>query len=614
MRAILYARVSTEEQLENWSISAQIREFENFCQQKGWQNTGIYTDEGKSARSDTIEKRPQFRRLLGDCGKGIFDVVVVHSLDRWSRNLRVTLESFKQLADHGIAFSSITENIDYSTPEGRLFIAMLGAFAQYFSDSLAKHTSKGMKERVMNGLPNGDIPFGYRRYNKDNPVETKGYIYIVPDEAEAIKKIFQFYSTGDRSLSELATWLNEHGFRTRNKHKLKDSIDQIVTGPRPFTLYSARWLLHNPFFMGKVSYHGQLFDGQHEPIVNEQLFNQVQRELKKAKNRSRSSSPAFRHYLLKGIIRCIYCGYPLWCETSARGYSLYRERKGSRSATDCIIGEKSIRCSVIDEKMDDIIEAITLGSSWKDKIMAKISAISEHDRISKERKYVSEKLRRLAKTYVDGLVEEGEYNLQCKLLQDNLDTLVIPGMDAITKAGELIENLGNIWRDSTLGEKHKLLTIMLDAVYVDLLNSRSIVGILPKPTFYRLFESLKRKPDAKVIIFNPHEKENALQSTGRVLGLVETGEGMLLSICSQHLLSALLVVPRGNTAAVRYLLILCLKNYYSTRQSNIPMSYPTNKTSEKPFSNVSSCGSHDTSHTFLHFHRNIENFCPLKRK
>jgi site-specific DNA recombinase len=76
--------------------------------------------------------------------------------------------------------------------------------------------------------------------------------------------------------------------------------------------------------------------------------------------------------------------------------------------------------------------------------------------------------------------------------------------------------------EAMLEEKHKLLTIMLDAVYVDLLNNRSIVGILPKPAFYRLFESLKQKPDSKVIIFNP--KQNAPDSAERVVGLVETGE------------------------------------------------------------------------------------------
>ena len=100
-------------------------------------------------------------------------------------------------------------------------------------------------------------------------------------------------------------------------------------------------------------------------------------------------------------------------------------------------------------------------------------------------------------------------------------------MDATIKAGELIENLGSIWHEAMLEEKHKLLTIMLDAVYVDLLNNRSIVGILPKPAFYRLFESLKQKPDSKVIIFNP--KENAPDSAERLVCLVETGEAPSLS-------------------------------------------------------------------------------------
>jgi site-specific DNA recombinase len=525
MKAVLYARVSTEEQMDGWSIGAQIREFESYYQQKGWKNAGIYSEEGKSARSDSLDKRPEFNRLLTiDCEKKAFDVVVVHSLDRWSRNLWVTLQSFKQLADHGIAFCSITENIDYSTPEGRLFISMLGAFAQYFSDSLAKHTSKGMKERVMNGLHNGDIPFGYRRHNKDNPTEQEGHAYIVPEEAEAVKTIFQSYAGGGWSLSLLAAWLNERGFRTRNKRKLIDGAGKLISGPQRFTLDSVRWLLHNHFYIGKVSYHGQLFNGQHDAIIDEKIFNQVQQKLRQAKNRSRSVSSAFRTYLLKGIIRCIYCGYSLWCETSTRGYTLYRKKRGARGESNCPVCEKSVSCQIIDEQMDKIIESLALEPSWKERIMAKLCAFSERDRIMKERKRITDKLHRLSKTYVDGLVEEGQYDLQRKLLQDNLETLVVPEADEAMKAGELIENLGNIWKCATLEEKHKLLTIMLDAVYVDLLNSRSIVGILPKPTFYGLFESLKRKPDSKVTIFNPREKENAPGSSGRMLGLVETGE------------------------------------------------------------------------------------------
>jgi len=527
MRAILYARVSSEEQVDNWSIPAQKREFEQYCQQKEWQNVGVYSEEGKSARSDAIEKRPRFRQLLDDCGKGNFDVVVVHSLDRWSRNLRVILESFKQLSDQSIAFSSITENIDYSTPEGKLFIAMIGAFAQYFSDSLAKHTSKGMKERAISGLQNGDVPFGYQRCNDDCPKEHKGRVHIVSAEAEAITKIFRLYANGGWSLAKLASWLNEQGFRTRNKRELKAADGKLVSGPRPFTLYSVRWLLHNPFFTGLVKYRGQFYKGAHEGIIDERLYKRVQERLKEAKNHSNTFSPSFRLYLLKGIARCIYCGYPLWSETSVPGYSYYREQRHSHNELKCPANGKAIRCNILDEQIDSIIGSLVLEPSWRDRIIAKVSNLSEHERILKQRKQTKDRLRRLGKAYVDGIMDDSEYNMQRKLLQDTLDSLVIPEAEAAINAGELLESLGLIWEKATLEEKHRLLAGMLEAVYVDLAVSRSVVGIQPKPPFYPLFESLKHKPESKVTLFNPGEDD---KETGSGLipepdfGLVETGE------------------------------------------------------------------------------------------
>src|SRR4030042_3820658 len=145
MRAAGYIRVSSAEQVENWSLDAQQRAIVDLCPSKGGELVGFYREEGASAWAESSERRPQFQRLLADADQRALDMVVVHSLDRWSRNLRLTLETFRLLSDRRIAFASVTENIDYSTPEGRLFIAMLGAFAQYYSDSLAKHTSKGRR-------------------------------------------------------------------------------------------------------------------------------------------------------------------------------------------------------------------------------------------------------------------------------------------------------------------------------------------------------------------------------------------------------------------------------------------------------------------------------------
>lgn len=522
MKAVLYSRVSDESQVDTWSLDAQKRAFNDLCSQKYWQAYKIYCEEGVSAHTDSIDKRPQFKRLLDDCQKRDFDVVVVHSLDRWSRNLGVTLESFKRLANSGIAFVSITENIDYSTPEGKLFIAMLGAFAQYYSDSLSKHTSKGLKERALNGFPNGDVPFGYRHPDPDEVINGKGYIQINPEEAEAIKEIFQMYATGNHSLASLASWLNEKGFKTHNKQYLRDGAGNLVNGPRPFTLFSVRWLLHNPIFTGKVNYRGELHPGLHIPIIDEDLFNKVQERLRYARGKSRTLSNLFRNYLLKGIARCVYCGYPLWCETNSHGYTLYREKRGTRPEVNCPVGEKSISCNTIDAQVDQIIESLVLPSSWKENIIAKISSIAHNDQIIKERDKCQDKLRRLSRTYIDGFINDSEYEYQKKLLQDRLSTLSIPKLNATLDAGSLMENMGTVWSNSSIEDKHKLITLMLDAVYIDLLVSRRVVGILPKPIFYPLFETLEQKPGSNVRIYKPDDPPPTV-------GMVETGEGTSLS-------------------------------------------------------------------------------------
>ena len=83
------------------------------------------------------------------------------STNRWSRNLKVTIESINRLTANNVGFVSITENIDWSNPQGRLFAQMLGAFAEYYSGALSTHVKKGKSEQAHKGLHLGGIPFGY---------------------------------------------------------------------------------------------------------------------------------------------------------------------------------------------------------------------------------------------------------------------------------------------------------------------------------------------------------------------------------------------------------------------------------------------------------------------
>ena len=95
MKAVAYIRVSSQEQVDGHSLDAQERLFRELCQNRDWEPVSIYREEGRSAHVDSINKRPVFRQLLEDAATGAFEVVVVHTLDRWSRNLKVMLEAYR---------------------------------------------------------------------------------------------------------------------------------------------------------------------------------------------------------------------------------------------------------------------------------------------------------------------------------------------------------------------------------------------------------------------------------------------------------------------------------------------------------------------------------------
>ena len=494
-RAVAYLRVSNLSQVDGHSLDAQARLFNEICANRGWVPVNVYREEGASAHSESIKKRPMFRQLMEDAKKGAFDIVVVHTLDRWSRNLRVTLESLANLAMHDVALVSITEDIDYSTPQGMLMTQLLGSFAQFFSNMLGTHVSKGLDQRATLGLHTGGIPFGYqscwvkehgeRRQTCEN--EHPGGIHHVPSEAAAIKEMFERYAAGTTTLNQLAAWLNEEGFRTRNTRKMSNPDGSITQGPRLFTNASVRVILHNPFYAGLVKHRGELYPGAHEPVVSIEMFDVVQDKLRQNSGRSMTlTARPERQYLLKGIIRCAYCLMPMWAQTYNSGGRYYREHRGSRGHALCPASGGSIPCKVADQQIGKIVEAIELGPRWEEEVLSIVETRDEAESIRDKRHKVQERLRRLAKVYLEGVLDDGEYDRQKRVCELELESLVVPEADAAASAGKLLCELPRLWADANLGERRELLLSMLDAVYVDS-KENMIVAIKPKAPFKPVF-------------------------------------------------------------------------------------------------------------------------------
>ncbi len=508
MKAVAYIRVSSQEQVDGHSLDAQERLFRELCKNRDWEPVSIYREEGKSAHVDSINKRPVFRQLLEDAATGAFEVVVVHTLDRWSRNLKVMLDSVSVLSQHGVGLVSVTENLDWSSPEGRLVARTLGSFGEFFSDMLGTHIKKGVSERAIQGKHLGGIPFGYQscwegpkggRQLSCKPEHPAG-LHPVEQETEAVRELFRHYSTGTTTLRQLATWLNSQGLRTRNTKRIADGSG---TGPRLFTTASVRGILHNPFYYGKVKHLEQLLPGVQEPLVSEELFQTVQSATKRNSGRSSTLNPhPQREYLLKGLIRCAHCLLPMWAQTYKNGNQYYREYKGSRGSGYCVDRGRSMACDVPDNQIGRIVQAIVLPEAWMDRVLACIHLADDVERVRHERVQTEQRLRRLGTAYVDGLYDDEGYRREKRSLEDKLANLVVPGVDAAMEAGKLLENLPDLWEEADLAERRKLLMAMLDAVYVDTVEEKSVVAIRPKPAFRPIFEVATTRAGSGIALIN----------------------------------------------------------------------------------------------------------------
>lgn len=182
MRVAGYIRVSSLMQVEEgWSLEAQERAIKAYCAAHQWGEPAIFTDAGKSAHSESIEDRPALDALLQQCEGGAFDILICHKLDRFSRRLAVTIDALSRLERAGVGFISITENLDFASPIGKVALAMLGALAQYHSDNLSAEIKKGLSEKKRQGLHIGTTPYG--------SIRTAGVLSVDPAKADHLRTI-----------------------------------------------------------------------------------------------------------------------------------------------------------------------------------------------------------------------------------------------------------------------------------------------------------------------------------------------------------------------------------------------------------------------------------------
>ena len=234
MIVVSYYRVSSDEQAEkDISIPAQRKDIRRWVEAQGYGLIKEFVDEGESAYAPA-NKRPGFMEMISFCKKNRVQLILVHKLDRFSRNREESILFKSMLRKAGVTVKSISENYDPETPQGFLYEGMIEVINQFYSMNLATETLKGMKENAERGYHNGGrTPYGYRLETQTENGRPRRRLVPGPDDEVAIiREIFRLASEEGYGARSIASLLNQKGIPApRSKYWGQETISAILSNP-----------------------------------------------------------------------------------------------------------------------------------------------------------------------------------------------------------------------------------------------------------------------------------------------------------------------------------------------------------------------------------------------
>ena len=322
-KCVLYSRVSTEMQIDGFSLDGQKTNLNRFADREEMVVVNTYEDAGKSGKS--IEGRPAFKQLLLDIENGLeVDFVLAYKLSRFGRNASDILNSLEHIQSYGVNLICTDEGIDSSQTSGKLLISVLSAVAEIERENIIEQTMNGRKEKARQGGWNGGFaPYGY--YLKDK------HLFINEEEAVAIRIIYDKYLNENIGFFKIANYLNLQGVE-----KVKRDNGTLTQ----WSTHFVRMIIDNPVYAGKIAFGRRtrekvkgskneyrqvvqddyiLSEGQHEAIISEDIWNKVHEKRKITGVKSPSKIGRDRVHILSGILKCPKCGGPMY--TNKHGWT-----------------------------------------------------------------------------------------------------------------------------------------------------------------------------------------------------------------------------------------------------------------------------------------------------
>ena len=460
MNVIVWARVSSREQREGYSIDAQLRACRDRAEKNGWTIVREFVVAESAKRgAERLAFNDMLKWLRASAKREKIGAILSHKLDRACRNMRDAVRLQELEDEHGIQVAFV-ENQFGPGAAGALSFNVMAAVAQYYSDNLRAEVLKGMDEKVRQGWPTGLAPYGYMNVpDRNEPIQPH------PEKSRTVIQIFERYARGNVTFRELAEGLEREGHVYRRSQ------------PR-FTRTTLSYILNNRYYIGDIVRRGVTYPGRHRRLIARELFDVCQ-DILHGRNR-RTSAPAIP--LSGGLLRCAHCGAAITGEHIRR--RLRRGGVNSHLYYRCANNDRSPDHPKVRWKADDLERAITAELSTlridppdvreliRRTLALMLTDRSAHEerqttQLTKRRTELQNMQERLLNAYLAGTIEEATFRAKSDQLRGDMAwvTEALEGAkrgdpgdtEGAMSLFDFSQNAAEFWRGSNSAARREIL-------------------------------------------------------------------------------------------------------------------------------------------------------------
>ena len=470
MKYILYARKSTEDDdRQILSVEAQVFELKEFAAKEKLEIVASF-QEAKTAKEPG---RFKFAEMLSIIEKGRADGILSWNPDRLARN-SVDGGKIIHMIDRGLIKALKFPTFWFEpTPQGLFMLQIAFGQSKYYVDSLRENVTRGMRQKVRNGVWPSKAPLGYL----NNP-KTRG-IDIDQEKAPKVRKIFELYSTRNYNLRELTEWCK----RVNLKSNLGNDI----------SIGKVHEFLQNVFYIGLMKYKSEIHEATHEPLISKKLFDKVQ-EIMREKGKPQKVKK--HDFAFLGLMKCpCYAAITAEKKTKPSGkeYIYYRCTKKKGPCQE----KHFLRQEELYEQIKSFLKKVSLSNHDTEKVLAELEkeelqakeqAKTTVQNLKTELTMIEQKLEKLLDIYLAETITAEEYaSRKEKLLKQKVDLrgqiqdFEQKGLSWLEPAREFVLSLNQVTKLLENEKKTEMTTFLKNIGSDCILKNRQLIFSPKKP-------------------------------------------------------------------------------------------------------------------------------------